>query len=330
VISLLAEGVEFVAATDHNHVTDLAPAIEELGVSGLLGATAGVEITTPSWGHFNAFPYPADAAPPPFMKVTPAAIFARVREVAPAAVIQVNHPRMKGCGYFTTAELDTKNHVSIEDADAFSFDFDTLEVINGLELDPQVVERNLHDFFDLLDLGKRYTAVGNSDSHRLVWQWAGYPRTYVRVPDDRPGVVTAEQVASSLLGGHAVVSNGPFIVALADGRAGPGDFVMTRTGQVMLELSVRAPDWMDVRRVEVWMNGKRVVNEPARVTSDVIRFEGRSKLKLDRDAWIVVVARGDKAMLSVMPGTNVKPFAFTNPIFVDTDGDGVFRGRRAN
>ena len=77
------------------------------------------------------------------------------------------------------------------------------------------------------------------------------------------------------------------------------------------------------------VNGKRAASEPARATSDVIRFEWQTRLKLDRDAWVVVVARGDKAMLSVMPGTNVKPFAFTNPIFVDVDGDGVFKGRRA-
>ena len=237
---------------------------------------------------------------------------------------------MKGCGYFSRAELDTKDHVSIEDADTFSFDFDTLEVINGLELDPQIVEANLHEWFHLLDLGKRYTAVGNSDSHRLVWQWAGYPRTYVRVPDDRPGVVTPEQVASGLLHGRAVVSNGPFIVALAEGRAGPGDFAMTRNGQVTLEVSVRAPEWMDVRRVEVWVDGKRMVSEPARTTSEVIRFEGQTRLKIDRDAWIVVVGTWRQGDAERDAWHNVKPFAFTNPIFVDADGDGVFKARRAN
>ena len=56
VVSLLAEGVEFVAATDHNHVTDFTPAIEQLGAGGLLSATTGVEITTPTWGHFTRSP----------------------------------------------------------------------------------------------------------------------------------------------------------------------------------------------------------------------------------------------------------------------------------
>jgi hypothetical protein len=39
----------------------------------------------------------------------------------------------------------------------------------------------------------------------------------------------------------------------------------------------------------------------------------------------VVAARGDKPLKALMPGTPAVPFAFTNPIFVDADGDGVFR-----
>src|SRR5690606_2073568 len=75
VLALLAEGVEFAVPTDHNHVTDYAPYVERSGSEQQLGTTSGVEITTLTWGHFNAYPYPARAEPPPFSGVTPAEIF---------------------------------------------------------------------------------------------------------------------------------------------------------------------------------------------------------------------------------------------------------------
>ncbi|RME54057.1 MAG: hypothetical protein D6795_04725, partial [Deltaproteobacteria bacterium] len=56
IFSLVGEGVEYVAATDHNRLTDYRPVIEALGVGDLLVASVGDEITTGVRGHFNAFP----------------------------------------------------------------------------------------------------------------------------------------------------------------------------------------------------------------------------------------------------------------------------------
>jgi hypothetical protein len=198
--------------------------------------------------------------------------------------------------------------------------------MNGIELlDKNAPDSNLDEWFELLNLGKRYSAVGNSDSHKLIGQYVGYPRTYVRVPDDRPEAVSAEQISRALLSGHAIVSGGPFVVARAEGRAGPGDFVAASSGNVTLEVSVRAPDWMDVRRAEVYVNGQRVTTVPSRATQSPIRIEAVVPLRVRRDSWIVVAARGDKPLKALMPGTPAVPFAFTNPIFVDADADGVFR-----
>jgi hypothetical protein len=326
VVSLLSEGVEFAVATDHNHVTDYAPIVERLGFGRELSTAPGVEVTTHSWGHFNAFPYPTSAPLPPYASIEPSLIFDRVRAEAPGVVIQVNHPRLRGMGYFNRLSSDAKTDARLE---GFSFDFDTLELMNGIELHGQnAVDANLDEWFELLNLGKRYTGVGNSDSHRLVGQYAGYPRTYVRVPDDRPEAASAEIVSRSLLAGHAIVSGGPFVMAVADGRAGPGDFVAAQAGKVELHLSVRAPAWMDVRRAEIYVNGQRVTTVPSRSTLAPVRIEAVTPVRVRRDSWIVVAARGDKPMRTWMPGTPAVPFAFTNPIFVDADGDGVFRAPR--
>ena len=45
------------------------------------------------------------------------------------------------------------------------------------------------------------------------------------------------------------------------------------------------------------------------------------------DTWYVVVVRGNRSLAPVVPklgDRDVLPFAFTNPIWVDVDGDGKF------
>jgi hypothetical protein len=323
--SLIAEGIEFAVPTDHNHVTDLAPSVRALGVKSVISTTAGVEVTTSNWGHFNAFPYPQNRPTPPYLDVDPGEIFSAVRSNAPGALIQVNHPRMKGIGYFNRMELDPQTGQA--GSEGFSWDFDTLEVFNGFELqDPNGVQRNLHEWFELLNLGRTYTAVGNSDSHRLVSQWAGYPRTYVRLDDAHPGEIDPTAVARSLLGGHAIVSHGPFVVALVNGAAGPGDRISAEGHRISVEISVRAPSWVDAERVAIYSNGVRVA-ERARAgpPRSGVQISWQADVELDQDAWVVVVVTGKETMERVLPRTQTWPLAFTNPVFVDADGDGMYR-----
>ncbi len=321
VLSLLSEGIDFAVPTDHNHVTDFSETISALDAERAIGTTSGVEITTPSWGHFNAFPYPTSAPVPPFA-LEPTEIFSSVRAHAPDAVVQVNHPRMPGVGYFNRGELDA--HTGLAETEGFSFDFDTLEVVNGFDLEnSKLIDDNLHEWFELINAGRRYTAVGNSDSHRLVYQWAGYPRTYVRVADDRPAGTSAAEIARSLIAGHAVVSNGIFILALANGQAGPGDLVTG--GRVTLQVSVRAPDWVDVRSIEVYANGVLAVTHAISPSTNPLRAQWETELEFANDAFIVVEAKGEAAMRDTLPGKWIRPFSFTNPIFVDANRDGVFR-----
>jgi hypothetical protein len=323
ITSLLGEGIEFFAATDHDHVTDYTPELERLKLGPQLGVASGVEITTSTWGHFNAFPYPLTAAPPEHPGRDPAQIFAVARARAPGAVIQVNHPRMPGVGYFNRIELDPVTGSSLL-AD-FSFEFDSIELANGYDLEnPKVLDDNLREYFALLNSGRRFTLVGNSDSHRLNVNWVGYPRTYVRVADDRPEAAPPADVAHEVKNGHTSVSNGIFILALANGVAGPGDTLSEE--RVTLQLSVRAPAWSNVRRIEVFANGAlhatRDLTERAGVP---LRIDWEVDLDLQGDTWLMVVARGDKPLSKVFPTRRVLPFAFTNPIFIDADQDGVFR-----
>jgi hypothetical protein len=321
VLTLAAEGIELGVPTDHNHVTDYAEAISAQRLDGKLATMTGVEITTLSWGHFNAYPYPKSLEVPPTHETSPLEIFAVVRARAPQAVLQVNHPRMPGVGYFNRGEVDTKTGVA--QAPGFSFAFDTLEVSNGYDLeDPSVLERNLREWFELLNVGRRYTAVGNSDSHHVVFQWAGWPRTYVRVPDQDLGHVAPADVARALTNGHATVSCGIFVLPTANGSAGPGDTV--HGPRVSLAISLRAPEWIDVSRVEVYANAAKVEERTRPVARRSSAWNLDVELQLEADTWLVVVARGDQFMNDALPGKWIKPFGFSNPIYVDADSDGKF------
>jgi hypothetical protein len=321
VLTLAAEGIELAVPTDHNHVTDYAEPIALSGLGGKLGTMSGVEITTLNWGHFNAYPYPPSVDVPPTHETSPLEIFAVVRARAPQAVLQVNHPRMPGVGYFNRGELNTKTGVA--ESPEFSFAFDALEVSNGFDLeDPSVLERNLREWFELLNVGRRYTAVGNSDSHRVVFQWAGWPRTYVRVPDREPARVQPLDVARAVSGGHALVSCGIFVLPIANGSAGPGDTV--QGSRVSLAVSVSAPEWVDVSRAEIYANGAKLEDRKREVPLRKGVWSFDVDLELKSDTWLVVVARGDKFMNDALPGKWIKPFGFSNPILVDADSDGNF------
>src|SRR5690606_13455790 len=155
--------------------------------------------------------------------------------------------------------------------------------------------QNLRDWFLLLDWGYTYTAVGNSDSHSLVYQWAGYPRTYVKVENDDPERVSDDEIASALLKGRAQISNGIFAVVRVAGEAGPGDQISAPTGEVLLEVAAHAPPWVDVSRAEAWVNGKLVAKtalQSSSKTRPVYRW--REVLELEEDSWIVVIVRGDR------------------------------------
>jgi hypothetical protein len=189
VLSLVSAGVDFAVPSEHNIVGDYGDPLASLGLTGELAFVPGVEITTfsPRFGHFGLFPYPAQLGgkPPPFKATNVNRVFDFVHKRTPNAVFQVNHPRLgKGIGYFDVFRFDPKKPLPYN----LRTDFDTLEVYNGYESrTPDRVEVVMHDWFALLSLGHRYAATGSSDSHRIQYQWAGYPRTMAVVGEDAAG-----------------------------------------------------------------------------------------------------------------------------------------------
>lgn len=329
VASLAGEGIRFAVATDHNHVTDYEPSARALGLRDFASAP-GVEVTTwePSFGHFNAWPLVRDpgdrrGGAPRFAHTTPAELFAALHAIDPEVIVQVNHPRLDEIGYFDDQERGRGSKAS--------FDFDAIEVWNGYELHSlAALDRNLQDWMSLLSRGYRVTATGNSDSHDLELHTAGYPRTYVRLSDSSAPDATA--VARALREGRAFVTSGPLLDARIEGR-GPGETVEV-DGVVRLDVEVRAPSWIDVSRVEVWMNGALVLSEAwqddpaAGVTRTILapahmrdpsvqRRHASALLEVHEDAYVIVVVRGERPMTALFENRTVRPAAFTNPIWLE-------------
>ncbi len=321
VLSLVAGGVEVGVATDHNVVTDYAPVIKRLGLDKWVTSIIGDEITTKGtlYGHFNLFPLALGGTPVPFERTTPRAIVDASRAATPAdrpKVLQLNHPRMGDIGYFDILGFDPKDVAGWQARTPLAeLGFDAIEVFNGdhyAQLDQ--VERCLRDWFALLDAGKRMTATGNSDSHKLAYHEAGVPWNYVQIANDDPAKLDERAFVDAVRKGRVVVSSGPF-VRLTANKKEIGDSVSA--GDVDIAVRVDAPPWVDVDRVEIVGRGGAILQTwGVKSSTTPKRLDVRTKLALKRGDWIIAIARGTKPMTFLhRPGA--KPFAFTNPIFVD-------------
>jgi hypothetical protein len=314
--SLAAVGVEAAVATDHNAVTDYRTALEESKLSGHIATLVGNEVTTsePHLGHFNLFPLAPDAAPVSWRDADPGSLFARAREQVGSGVIQVNHPRMGDIGYFELLHLDRGDVPGWQArAPLAELGFDAIEVFNGDDYDDiDDVREVLDDWFALLENGLRFTATGNSDSHKIAYQEAGLPRNWVALGDDDPASFDEAAFVRALRAGRVQVSSGPFIVLEAGGR-GIGETVAPGIQPIRLE--VHAAPWVDVSRVELLRRG-HVVRRWTIKGRAKPRLVQRFELELARGDWLVAIVRG-AASLPHLIREKGKPFAFTNPIFVE-------------
>lgn len=347
VLSLVSAGVDFAVPTEHNAVGDYGPPLEVLRLTKQLAHVPGVEVTTynPRFGHFGVFPYNVNASVPPFKGTTVGAVIAASKRSDPSRVVQVNHPRLpQSIGYFNIINFDPKSARAPNVAP-----FDTIEVYNGYELSKrELTERVMEDWFALLNFGKRMAATGSSDSHRIQYQWAGYPRTYAlvdgRAAGDTGQPIDVKEVVAAIKKGRSFVSSGPIIeleLTAAGLRGKPGDD-LPRTGALGGRLRVRAAPWIDVTSVEiiaglppsppspgstVSLFKRTIASRPLQVEKEegqlddlqaqTIRFETELSLRPPPEArWVVVIVRGDRLMDDALPSMPIQPLAFTNPIYL--------------
>jgi hypothetical protein len=332
IFEFVADDVQMIVATDHNVISDYEPYIRELDAGRYIASAVGDELTTNGWGHFGAFPLPRDAERAGEGAVlvhgrVPEDFFKDVRREAPGAIINVHHPRIDAeIGYFDLGQFDARNDRA--GRRGFSWDFDALEVMNGYQ-DPvrRSVDRVVDDWFGLLNHDHLVTATGNSDTHHLTYNIGGYPRNYVKVRDDRPAHADPKQVADAVRFHHAFFTTGPFVRLLVNSGT-IGDLVPARGGKAHADVTVQAAPWVSVSRVTLYLNGQEVQRWAVPPGENPNRFHAELDLTTPRDGYVVARVDGDKSLFPVVGDGKTftaYPFALTNPVFLDVDGDGKYR-----
>jgi hypothetical protein len=157
------------------------------------------------------------------------------------------------------------------------------------------------------------TGTANSDSHGKSQQ-VGLPRNMVRIADDRLAAFDVDAFAASLRRGASYGTTGPQIEVALDGTE-MGGLHQGRTGT--LAGRVFAAAWIDASELHVQIDGHTAHVE---TLSEDGRFE--IPLEFERDAFVTLEVFGEATEIyrAVLPGH--RPYAFTNPVFVDADGDG--------
>jgi hypothetical protein len=328
VATMVVEGLELPVSTEHEWIGDFNPAIRELGVGAWIQGVVGSEITTFNYGHFNAFPLVPDPDKPgngriDWVKKPPGETFAAIRANAGAPFLQVNHPRSAAIGgYFSAMGLDPVT-LAVDQPDKWSNDFDGIEVANGCSV-RQIEEQTMPDWFAFLNRGDRKVAMGATDSHSAGKGQMGYPRTYLAMPTDAPAEAKIDDVRRAAKEGRAVIACGPF-VDLAVGAARVGDTAPLNGDRLTAEATIRAPAWVDVDSVELVVNGRvaKVAPVPPADGPLDVRVTLTASVAAGRDAWVLVRVRGDER--HGVWAHRTQSYGFTNPIFLDGDGDGAWR-----
>ena len=114
-----------------------------------------------------------------------------------------------------------------------------------------------------------------------------------------------------------------------------GELLGAPDGNVTIHASVSAPLWIPVEELRVIVNGEIVESVSLSTPpQSVTRYAGDLAIELSEDAWIIIEAgallpEGKRhTTQSLCPYSlllpKYKPFAFTNPILIDRDGDNEF------
>ncbi len=341
VVSNVAEGVELAVASEHNIIADLEPIVREMGLAARVVELSGDELTSDAskkpWGHANAFPLVFHPELPHGGAIalddrSPKDLFAEIRAREPNAIIQINHPRAGSIGYFDLLDFDRTKGASANPL--YDSRFDAIEVWNGRNIAGRNVV--MGDVLGLLRTSHPVTLTGNTDTHGIVGQEAGYPRTYIKVAHDDDlehwsDARTVDLVKTLRDTREVVVTNGPFMKVKVD-QGAIGSVVTARGGKVTVVATVESAPWVQVKRVTVLRaNGASVTQEVTERpnASGALVATARFELPVDRDDALIVTAAGDKSLTPVLPGdpSELMPFVLSGVIWIDGDGDGHSLGR---
>ncbi len=349
VLNLLCENIEFGPCTEHNRIDSYAPHLERLGVAHLMATCTGMELTGGLLpvNHQNAFPLlhrprTQDGGGPrtdsnPVLQIERLAMWDDKSD----KLVQENHPNLVQI----LGDRDLNGEADGGFAGMFGF-MDVMEVHppDGIFAKPErdakgkLTRNPIFHWMQLLNLGYRIPGVVNTDAH-YNYHESGWLRNYLHSPTDDPAEIDVMDVVHTTERGRLTMTTGPFMeVSLRSAAAGdqpialPGDDVELPGGKGNLHVRVQCANWLDINRVQVFVNGRaeEALNFTRRTTptqfgNGVVKFDASLNVDLKVDSHLIVAAIGEGLDLGRVMGQGwgkKSPVAVSNPIFVDVDGKG--------
>jgi hypothetical protein len=241
-------------------------------------------------------------------------------------------------GLFTPS-LYSKAVVGPQGTDTNALSFDAIELMNGGDLGGFTAVHD--DWCSLVKQGFHKTATAVSDSHRLVMENAGFGRSFVASSSDDPAAVDEGELTASVKAMNLTGTSGPFLRFRVEDDDGVdrqmGETAVSTGEKVVVKIRVEAAPWIPVEEVRIYRNCDLVETravQSSKVLGKVMRFNRAIPLEgIDADSFITVEASvridgNGKPLAPDLLGTmqtiepGVVPLGFTNPVFVDRDGDG--------
>lgn len=346
VLNLLAEHIEYAPCTEHNRIDTYLPHFETLKVNGRMATASGMELTGSPLplNHQNAFPLVmkkgAQDNGGPQTDNDPVAQISRLAlwDARSEKLVQQNHPDLgwlydDADGNFTP-DAGFRGTIEFQDVVEIHMTHRLLKMEPFIDENGTVYNNVAFNWLQFLNQGIRTPAVHNTDAH-YNFHGSGGIRNYIRSKTDDPAEIQTIDVVHESEAGHITLTNGPFLDVSAtagDQTAIPGNDVTASEGEVALNVRVQCPNWLDVDRVQVLVNGRAVegynftrAKTPELFHDEALKFEHTIPVQLDQDAHLVVVAVHETRTVGPVMGPNWGKEligACANPIFVDVDGNG--------
>lgn len=345
IITAAADGCEVPVNTDHEFILDYKPTVAELGLTAWVRQVTGEEVTPTLPEHINMFPVvptideDARGGIVKWYGLDIAEIFAAIDERSGGGIRQLNHPR-NGCNFLCTIGYDrlTGEATKVPDptllgfapgAVVWSWDFDAIELMNGfgsIWLDPGKPDSTglFEDWQSFFNLGHRITAMGVTDTHGI--RGPCQPGTFFESSTDDPAQLDEQELVASIRQGRALLTTGAFARVSVNGSASMGDTVTDMDGSIDVAVKIEAIPQIDVAYFKVFVNCDEVANIVATAPDAVVKYDDAVAVAVTADANVVVVGFGTKPMPRGFDGgpAATTPRFLTNPVFIDTDGNGVF------
>ena len=348
--NLLCEHLEFAPCTEHNRVSSYVPHLQKMGLEHLMATCSGIELTGRPLpvNHQNSFPlhhHPhTQNGGGPRTDVNPVVQIERIAmwDGGSEKLVQQNHPNL----HQIYGDLDVDGNADAGFKGMFQW-MDVIEVhppqtiFEDVTANPPNIREMripLFQWLQLLNDGYRIPGVVNTDAH-YNHHGSGWLRNWFRSSSDDPTEIRTIEMVRHAEAGHIIMSTGPFMTVQATSTASdqvaiPGDDLRAAQGKVTVAVTVQCPNWLDVNRVQIFVNGQpdESLNRTRRdhaaffgASEEVIKFDSTFEVELDADAHLIVGAIGEGMTMQKVMGPNYgnrPPIAVSNPIFVDVDGNG--------